>query len=234
MKPRRILVADDQPIYRHGLVAVLCETFARKVKIVQAASYAEGRCLLLETREAGSFDLVICALRMADFDDFAGLRRLREAAGTAPVLVLSDSDCAEDVRQALACGARGFVSKHEREPLLRLAIQMVIEDGVYVPTRYLSEPVGEAAGALPPGRAWRAPENGAAPVRGRFTPRELMVLQRITEGRSNKEIARTLNISESTVKIHVRSICQKSMVKNRTQAAMLASNWPDLIGGVSH
>ena len=123
---------------------------------------------------------------------------------------------AQDVKQGIAAGARGFLPKTMTAELFGMAISMIIAGGTYVPAEMLQEV----------GAAMSASEVGGAEGPGladRLSPRERQVLVRLASGASNKEIGRDLNLAEVTVKLHVRQILRKIKARNRSEAASMAT-----------
>jgi DNA-binding NarL/FixJ family response regulator len=140
----------------------------------------------------------------------------------------------EEIARVVGMGARGYIPKSSDEEVLRHAISLVLSHNVYVPPSVLSAVADTAGGpdsmhAHPPARP--PPAN---PL-DLLTPRQRATLNLIMLGQSNKEIARNLNLLESTVKAHVRVILQKLKASNRTQAARIAAElgWSPTSSSVS-
>jgi DNA-binding NarL/FixJ family response regulator len=205
----RVLIADDHPVVRQGLQVLL--SVQDDIEVVGEA--ADGRQALAMTAELGP-DVILLDLKLPVMDGIAVLRELRDAGLTARALVLTSAADRELVTLAVHAGAAGFLYKDIDPDALVRALRSV-HDG-----HTLLAP--EAAGSLL--------RSGAAPaVRGigALTGREREVLAQIAEGRSNREIARLLQVSEKTVKTHVSSVLAKLGVADRTQAALLAVRQPD-------
>ena len=200
----RVLIADDHPVVRQGLQVLL--SVQEDIEVVGEA--ADGREALAITAELDP-DVILLDLKLPVMDGIAVLRELRDAGLRARALVLTSAADRELVTLALHAGAAGFLYKDIDPDALVRALRSV-HDG-----HTLLAP--EAAGSLL--------RSGAAPaVRGigALTGREREVLAQIAEGRSNREIARLLRLSEKTVKTHVSSVLAKLGVADRTQAALLA------------
>ncbi len=210
-----VLIADDHPVVRQGLRALLSvhEEFA---VAGEAADGREAVALAAQLRP----DVVLLDLKLPDTDGIAVLDELRTAGVDARVLVLTSADNPALVAGAMRAGAAGFLYKDTDPDALVSAIRSV-HDGH---TLLAPEAAGVLAGgtAQPggrdqPGRAARAVQGIAA-----LTAREREVLGLLADGRSNREIARLLRVSEKTVKTHVSSVLAKLGVADRTQAAVLA------------
>jgi DNA-binding NarL/FixJ family response regulator len=158
-------------------------------------------------------DVVVLDLIMPGFAGPRAIAAFGRARPDLPVIVLSASEDPADVRDALAAGALGYVTKSAGERTLMSAIGMVLRGELYVPPFMLDDP------DAPP------TANAAArdqPAEESLTERQTDVLRLLSRGASNKEIARALDLSEKTVKAHVTAVMTRLNVVNRTQAALAA------------
>jgi DNA-binding NarL/FixJ family response regulator len=202
----KLLIVDDHPIMRGGLAAVLAQ-LGPDATVLQAADAAEALALI--GRHA-DLDAVVLDLALPGMDGLRAITEFGRARPELPVLVVSASEDARDVREALARGALGYVPKSAGQRTLLFAINLVLNGELYVPPLLLSE-------SSAPASAEPACEAGS--VRQALTDRQIEVLRRVSEGQSNKAIARLLGLSEKTVKAHVTAIFRALNVVNRTQAA---------------
>ncbi|MEU1352186.1 response regulator [Streptomyces sp. NPDC005775] len=201
----RVLLVDDHQVVRRGLRTFL--EIQDDIEVVgEAADGAEG---VARTQEL-SPDVVLMDIKMPGTDGIEALRRLRELENPAKVLIVTSFTEQRTVVPALRAGASGYVYKDVDPDALAGAIRSVYAGHV------LLQP--EVAGAL---LAQDGP--GAGTGRGStLTEREREVLGLIADGRSNREIARALVLSEKTVKTHVSNILMKLDLSDRTQAALWA------------
>jgi DNA-binding NarL/FixJ family response regulator len=179
---------------------------------------------LLDSNNDLDLLVLILDLPKHGWDPLAALKR---SCPGLPILVLGGSENAKDIQQAIASGAQGFVSTAFTWQGLVHAIRTVLAGDIYVPARFKSfDDSAAAAGSganVIPIRDYSL--NSAQTVDGyRLTPRQRDVLRLIRQGKSNKEIARSLRMAEGTVKIHCMAIFRELGVTNRTQAALLADN----------
>lgn len=198
MEPIRILIVEDHHVVRQGLAALL-KTVPDMTVVAQAADGAEGVRLF----RAHKPDVTIMDLRLPILSGVDAITRIRSEFPSARIIVLTTFDGDEDIYRALQAGARGYLLKDMFGEELMEAIR-VVHSGR---TR------------IPPAIAERLAERMGGP---NLTNRELEVLQAIVAGKSNKEIAFGLGISEATVKTHINNILSKLGVTDRTQATTAA------------
>jgi two-component system NarL family response regulator len=194
----RVLLVDDHLLVRVGLLAVL-ERTGRCEVVAEAATGSEAIAQFLALRP----DVTLLDRWLPDIPGEEVVARLREADPEARVVMLSIDEREEDVHRALAAGAMGYLPKSVTGAELLAAMEAACAGDVYV---------AEVLRARLDQRQ-RRPE---------LSPREIEVLRHIVEGRSNKEIANALGLSEVTVKFHIGRILQKLGVEDRTQAATTA------------
>ncbi len=147
------------------------------------------------------------------------LAACREAMPDTPIAVLSERETAAEAILALERGAQGVISTRIEPALMLHALRFIAAGGHYFPPRALLGDGAEELAAPP------VPANDVSP--GALTNRQIEVLRLLQEGQSNKRIARTLGLRESTIKVHVRHIMRKLGVENRTQAALTSVREPE-------
>jgi DNA-binding NarL/FixJ family response regulator len=204
----RILIGDDHVLFREGLRRLL-EQLKDGSDFQEASNFNE---LLDIAAAGGTFDLVLTDLRMPGWPGFEGIEMLRERQPDAKVVVVSASEAHGDVRDALERGAAGYIPKSSSVKIMLSALDLIFSGGVYVPPTVLRDPVSEPESRSMP------PSDPA--LEQLLTQRQREVLERLREGKSNKQIAHELGLSEGTVKIHMTAIFKSLGVRNRTQAAM--------------
>ena len=199
----RFLIVEDHPLFRRALRAVL-EATAGETEIFEVASIADA----VETIEsAGRINLVLLDLHLPGTKDFYGLLELRKRFPRVPIAVVSSLDDPEIVREALRIGASGFIPKSFKKQDFQHVINEILSGDVYAPPCLK-----------------QLEDDGSVTERDELlaglkslTRRQLTVLQKIREGKPNREIAADLGVRETTVKAHVSDILDKLNAFSRTQ-----------------
>ena len=216
MTPVRLLVVDDHTLFRRGLVALLGADPSLEV-VGQGADAGEA------LRLAGALqpDVILLDNHLPGVRGIEALPGLKEAAPAARILVLTVSEDADDLAAALRAGANGYLLKTIEGDQLAQAIHGVMRGQASVSPEMTGKLVLAFQSADSPGPA-AEPATPAQPA-SLLSPREQQVLEQIATGASNKEIARALEIAETTVKIHVQHILRKLQLSSRVQAAVYAT-----------
>jgi DNA-binding NarL/FixJ family response regulator len=213
-RPLRVLCVENS-IVSYGLVHVLNELFGT-VNERSVRSIAD----LLEFAAGGEkFDIVLLDARVPDIDNFDGLKRAVSSLPDACFIVTSPDEDEAGICSAIRAGARGFIPMSSRVDVLRYALPLIICGEIYVPASAFRSASRWSTANEPP-RMIAATRGAAADA---LTRRQSEVLLMLAVGKSNKEIARHLNLLDGTVKLHVRAILRKLSVNNRTQAVMAAA-----------
>lgn len=224
--PVTLLVVDDHTLFRRGLIALLGQDAGVQV-IGEAGDAAEALRLAPQLQP----QVILLDNHLPGVKGVDAIRGLREVAPASRVLMLTVSEEAQDLASALRNGAQGYLLKTIDGDLLVEAIRRAARGEPVVSPELMaklvaafqSQGVAEAAALMvPPAPAASTPvPEPTAPL---LSPREEDVLREISRGASNKEIARTLDIAETTVKIHVQHILRKLGLSSRVQAAVYASD----------
>jgi two-component system nitrate/nitrite response regulator NarL len=203
--PLRVAVVDDHTLFRRGLISLLAREPGFTV-VAEAADGFEGIKAIAASRP----DVALLDLNMPGISGLDAIAAIRKESPATRIVMLTVSEDAEDLLQALRDGAAGYLLKNIDSDFLVAAIRSAAEgDSVVSPemTAKLVERV----------RAGEKPEPGDL-----LSPREKEILGQLARGVSNKEIGRALNVAESTVKIHVQHILRKLNLASRVQAAIWA------------
>lgn len=198
----RILVVDDHPVVREGLITILEDV--ADFEVIGTAPSAEEALRLAERTHP---DVILLDLELPGIDGVETVPRLARAAPNSRVVVFTAYHTDEHVFGAIRAGAKGYLLKGATSQEIAQAIRVVHGGGSHLTSRVATKVLSEIAGSR---------------RQATLTVRERDVLRLIVEGQSNKQIARALAVTERTVKFHVTSILTKLGAENRAQAAALA------------
>ncbi len=209
-EPIRILLVDDHILFRRGIVNLL--ESKKDVEVVGEAG--DGEEALKKAQELMP-DLILMDIAMPGISGSEATQLIKEEMPYVKIVMLTVSERDSDLFQAIRVGADGYLLKDlEPEELYRLCLGVFREEAPLSPLmaakilREFSSLSGERLETIGPG--------------GNLTPREIAVLELLVEGQTNKQIADSLRVAESTVKNHLRNILAKLHLKNRVQAAAYA------------
>lgn len=210
----KILIADDHPLFREAITSVI-ESGFQGSEVVETEDLETALAL---TQAHDDFDLILLDLNMPGMHGLNGLITLRNEAPTIPVVIVSAEEDKQVVLQAITYGAVGFITKSSPRAQMTQAIEQILAGNVYLPSDIIR--TGKESS-----RRHRQDGNNLSPeLLNSLTRRQLLVLERMSKGESNKQIAYNLNIAETTVKAHVSAILRKLGVHNRVQAILSASD----------
>jgi len=199
----RVVVADHHPLCRAGLADLLVHHLGVG-EVIQASDFAHSLAAIARSSEIG---MITVTLDLPEMRGIAGLRRLRTDHPSLRVVVVAESRERDLVLDALCAGVHGYILKDTPLDEMVRAFEMIIGGHVYVPSL-----VSDI-------RAKRSVIAQVMPGEASLTERQIEVLQLIAAGRSNKEIARALEIAEGTVKVHITAAFRALGVHNRVSAA---------------
>ena len=197
----KVLIADDHELVLDTLVAFI--QAAGGIEVVTAPDFDTAAARI---KAEGPFDLVLLDLNMPGMNGLKGLEAAIAMDGVEQVALLTGDASRALAEQALELGAAGFVPKTLSAKSLVNAIRFMAMGEQYLPAGFMTaeEPQSKH------------------PLAQKLTDRERQVLKGLTEGKANKETARDLDLSEPTIKLHVKTLYRKVGVSNRTQAALIA------------
>lgn len=207
--PVRVILADDHPLIRQGLIAMLQES--EEVEVVGEA--ANGRELIDSTRELDP-DVVVVDIRMPDMDGIEAVRRIRKHRPEIKALMLTVHDEEAYVHEAIKAGATGYLLKTVTAEELIKGIVTVADGKAMLHPAITRQMMDDFAMMVRGEKKTNGPDE--------LSPRERDVLQLLAYGKSNKEIARELGIGAQTVKTHVSHIFTKLGANDRTGAVATA------------
>ena len=200
----RILIADDHDLLRETLSMFLASEGSIDTAL---ASTLDAALDLIQSEE--KFDLIMLDYNMPGMAGLNGLKRAMEASGGSPVALMSGIASRSVAEEALSFGAAGFVPKTLAAKTLVNAVRFMAMGEKYAPIDFMTAD---------------DPTVAPNPLAQKLSRRELQVLEGLSKGKSNKEIARDLDLQEPTIKLHVKTLYRKIGAANRTQAALIAKD----------
>jgi DNA-binding NarL/FixJ family response regulator len=214
--PVSMVLVDPKPLTRRSIADLLAKAFP-EYPLVSASTCEE--LLGIEAERIGRPNLVVVYIRSAGVTDarvYSALELLRARLPDTATVVLSDRDSVEEVNLALTHGVRGYIPTSVESEIAVAALKLISAGGTFVPANALRSSTTKQEGGAEGERRRRSDELD-------LTPREFSVVDLLREGKPNKLIAAQLEMQESTVKVHVRSILRKLHAANRTHAATVAN-----------
>lgn len=232
-----ILVIDDHELFRGG-IKLLLEKLDEIQKVHTAESGTEALALVESSID---LDIILLDYNLPDISGMQTLKKLKESVPEIPVVILSSEESPSRIQEAMQIGANGFITKSSSAEVTISAVKLVLSGGMYLPPQLLfsaeqsqAPEATEEVKATPPKAEFivkpQTPvdasklriSGGAHNKPYNLTLRQNEVLVQISEGHSNKAIAKNLNMSLSTVKVHVTAIFRELGVSNRVQAVKRA------------
>ncbi len=200
----KILIADDHALFRDGL-AMRLEEIDPDVILLQAATFSQALKILDQEND---IDMIIVDLDMPDMKWEEGIEQLRQKSNEINMVVISASEDVRSIRKVLASGIKGYIPKRSEPKIMHNALKLILEGGTYIPPALIEN-------------------NAEMPLNGNhrgktLTNRQSQVLDLIAQGKSNKQIAYEMGVSEATVKLHINALLRSLKVNNRTQAVITA------------
>ena len=218
----KIFLIDDHALFREGVCLILNQ-LEEQVEITEAENATQA-IEIAEQANANEFDLVLMDLHLPDTTGYNLLTKLRELLPSVPLAVFSADENQQAITEALGSGATGFITKSSNSQVMISAIKLILSGGIYVPPAILN------GGEIPTVNSASAASSAPTQTDGvnqsdiQITGRQQEVLEFMAQGLSNKEIAKQLEMSPSTVKVHVAAILRAFDATNRTQAVQFARN----------
>lgn len=198
----RVLIADD-----HSMVLEVLSLFLSSQPDLEVLSAGDLDGALKLIADVGPVDVTLLDLNMPGMNGLEGLRRALDASEGKPVAIITGTPTRRVLDETLEMGGAGLIPKTMQARSLANAIRFIASGEVYTPLSLMHEETNTNNNANSP-----------------LSEREMTVLNYLGEGKQNKEIAFELDLSEATIKMHVRSICTKLSANNRTHAVFIARN----------
>lgn len=201
IRTMKILIADDHPLFRDAFKGILLQLHA-DAEIKEIDAFDE--LMSFKSSQEFIFDMVFIDLAMPKGEPFETIAYLNKLNSKTPIVVVSGEESPEVVKHAIASGAIGFLPKSLDTEILISNLKHILSGAMTI---------------VAPGLAQ---DTNAQSSKAGLTARQTDVLELMCEGNTNKMIAKSLNLTEGTVKLHVRAILRTLGASNRTQAVSIA------------
>lgn len=213
----KILIADDHDLVRDSLSKYVQMAFP-DAEVIGAVDYNSVKAHM----EAHNLDMVVCDFVMPGMRGLKTVSQLVADLGNTPLVMISGLASVEDVVAALRLGAKGFLFKTMPPETMIRALQLVASGEIFLPSSLLDTITRNTNTDCGPRGAFAQSPDPDSVIFEQLTLRESEILHHLTEGLSNKEIAKALGVQEITIKVHLKNMYRKLNVSNRTQASNLA------------
>lgn len=213
----KILIADDHELFLKGLEMILSD-FNPEAELVAVKNYAE---IFAAIEKQKDFSLVLTDLAMPGAHWLEAIQKMHQELPETPIIILSAVFDAEIVQKTIELGAAGYIPKTSSNAVILSAVNLVLSGGVYIPAELLQGTSQNEFNILKQLEQEENKENSEALKK--LSPRQIDVLKLIASGKSNKQIAWELGLTEGTVKLHVTAILKILNVYNRTGAVAAAT-----------
>lgn len=214
----KILIADDHELFLKGLELILYD-FNPEVELVVAKNYTDIFGIIEKQKD---FNLILTDLAMPGAHWLEAIQKIHEECPETPIIILSAVFDPEIVQKTIGLGAAGYIPKTSSNAVIISAVNLVLSGGVYIPAELLQGTSQNEFDILKQLEKQNASPNAKAEKK--LSPRQISVLKLIAAGKSNKQIAWELGLTEGTVKLHVTAILKILDVYNRTGAVAAANN----------
>ena len=220
----QVLIADDHALVRSGL-SLLIKMISEDAKIIEANKFEEVLSILSTNP---SIDLILLDVMMSDNDSLSGAQYICKNWPEIPIVIISVKEDLRSIRLALKSGIMGYIPKSSSPNVTVNAIRLVLSGGVYVPPHVLSQGQGSPFDAVQAPRIMLSDDTGLSNSEVlKVTSRQKDVLELLTLGKSNKEIAKVLGLKPGTIKMHTSRIFRLLGVSNRTEAVTTYAKYLD-------
>ncbi len=201
----KVLITDEQSLFRDGL-SLRLKQINPNIDILQAANLLEMQKVLSKNTD---IDLLILDIDLAEPNTIETINKIKTTSPTTKIVAISTSEDTRNIRKILSNGVKGYIPKKSDSNILSGAFKLILDGGTYIPLAMLENNT-ENKNINP------------NPLKRNLTHRQSQVLDLIAQGKSNKQIAYDMGVSEATVKLHINALLRSLKVNNRTQAVITA------------
>lgn len=202
----KVLITDEQSLFRDGL-SLRLKQINQDINILQSSNLTEMQKILSKEQD---IDIVILDIDLAELNAAEIINKIKTLAPLAKIVAISSSEDTRNIKKILSCGVKGYIPKRSDSNILSGALKLILDGGTYIPPVMLDNGLDYSS------------YNNSNTLKKNLTNRQSQVLDLIAQGKSNKQIAYDMGVSEATVKLHINALLRSLKVNNRTQAVITA------------
>ena len=203
----KVLITDEQSLFRDGL-SLRLKQINPNIAIIQASNLIEMQKLLTENMDT---DIVLLDIDLAELNATEIITKIKSIAPNTKIVAISSSEEIRNIKKILSLGVKGYITKKSDSNILSGALKLILDGGTYLPPTLLENQ-----------NAYNNGDKTTGFLKKNLTNRQSQVLDLIAQGKSNKQIAYDMGVSEATVKLHINALLRSLKVNNRTQAVITA------------
>ncbi len=202
----KVLITDEQSLFRDGL-SLRLRQINQDITILQSSSILEMQQILSKEHNV---DILILDIDLAQLNDSEIINKIKILSPNIKIIAISNSEDIRNIKKILSLGIKGYIPKKSDSNILSGALKLILDGGTYIPPVLLENNINYND------------IHTSSPLKKNLTNRQSQVLDLIALGKSNKQIAYDMGVSEATVKLHINALLRSLKVNNRTQAVVTA------------
>jgi DNA-binding NarL/FixJ family response regulator len=202
----KVLITDEQSLFRDGL-SLRLQQINKDISILQSSDLIEMQRILSKEMD---IDILILDIDLAELNSAEVIGKIKATSPNTKIVVISSSEDTRTIKKILSYGVKGYIPKKSDSNILGGALKLILDGGTYIPPIMLDNHID-----------YSIHNSNGAPKKN-LTNRQSQVLDLIAQGKSNKQIAYDMGVSEATVKLHINALLRSLKVNNRTQAVITA------------
>ena len=196
----KVLITDEQSLFRDGL-SLRLKQINQEITILQASNLLDMQKYILKERD---IEILILDIDLADSSIIELINKIKSTSPNTKIIAISINEDIHNIKKILSSGVKGYIPKKSDSNILNGALKLILDGVIYIPPIMLEN-------------------NATVPsLKKNLTNRQSQVLDLIAQGKSNKQIAYDMGVSEATVKLHINALLRSLKVNNRTQAVITA------------
>ena len=203
----KVLITDEQSLFRAGL-SLRLKQINQDIAILQSSNLVDMQKILSKEPD---IDILIVDIDLAELNAAEIINKIKNLAPNTKIVAISSSEDTRNIKKILSCGVKGYIPKRSDSNILSGALKLILDGGTYIPDAMLYYVID-----------YNGSSHISNPLKKNLTNRQSQVLDLIAQGKSNKQIAYDMGVSEATVKLHINALLRSLKVNNRTQAVITA------------